>query len=50
MSNDRRPSEGIAQRPVHYVAELEARLGKPVIDHDIALYWQLFKTLSIAPE
>jgi hypothetical protein len=50
MSNYRRESDGIAQRPVHYAAELEARLGKPVIGHDIALYWRIFKTLGLAPE
>ena len=50
MSNYRRASDGIAQRPVHYATELEERLGKPVIGHDIALYWRIFKTLGIAPE
>ncbi|WP_027256246.1 MULTISPECIES: hypothetical protein [Leisingera] len=50
MSNYRRASDGIAQRPVHYAAELEARLGKPVVGHDIALYWRVFKTLGLTPE
>jgi len=50
MSNYRRPSDGIAQRPVHYADALEARLGAPLIGHDIALYWRVFKTLGIAPE
>ncbi len=50
MSNYRRPSDGIAQRPVHYEVELEKRLGKPVIGHDSALYWRIFKTLGLAPE
>ncbi|KIC35602.1 hypothetical protein [Leisingera sp. ANG-M7] len=50
MSNYRRPSDGIAQRPIHIAAALEERQGKPVIGHDIALYWRIFKTLGIAPE
>lgn len=50
MSNYRRPSDGIAQRPVHFDMALEARLGKPVIGHDTALYWRIFKTLGLAPE
>ncbi|WP_171236776.1 hypothetical protein [Ruegeria sp. HKCCA6837] len=50
MSNYRRSSDGIAQRPVHYEVELEKRLGKPVIGHDTALYWRIFKTLGLAPE
>ena len=49
MSNYRRPSDNIAQRPLHYEVQLEARLGKPVIGHDTALYWRIFKTLGIAP-
>ena len=50
MSNYRRASDGLARRPLHHVAALEARLGKPIIGHDIALYWRIFKTLSIRPE
>ena len=50
MSNYRRPSDGLARRPLHHVAALEKRLGKPVIGHDIALYWRIFKTLGIRPE
>ncbi|MGB1082868.1 MAG: hypothetical protein ACPG4D_10205 [Alphaproteobacteria bacterium] len=50
MSNYRRASDGLARRPLHHVAALEARLGKPVIGHDIALYWRIFKTLCIRPE
>ena len=49
MSNYRRPSDGLAQRPVHHAAALEERLGRPVIGHDIALYWRIFKTLGVAP-
>ena len=50
MSNYRRVSDQLAQRPVHYAAALEERLGKIVIGHDIALYWRIFKTLGLAPE
>ncbi|NBQ84360.1 MAG: HNH endonuclease, partial [Alphaproteobacteria bacterium] len=50
MSNYRRPSDGLAQRPVHHEKALENRLGKPIIGHDTALYWRLFKTLGLAPE
>ncbi|MBB24669.1 MAG: hypothetical protein CME02_03990 [Geminicoccus sp.] len=50
MSNYRCASDGLAWRPLHLVAALEARLGKPVIGHDIALYWRIFKTLGIRPE
>lgn len=50
MSNYRRASDGLARRPLHHVAALEVRLGKPVIGHDIALYWRIFKTLGIRPE
>lgn len=50
MSNYRRPSDQLAQRPVHHTEALEARLGKPVVGHDTALYWRVFKTLGLAPE
>ena len=49
MSNYRRPQDGLARRPVHHTKALEARLGRPVIGHDTALYWRIFKTLGIAP-
>ncbi|MDA4844910.1 hypothetical protein [Hoeflea poritis] len=49
MCNFRRPGDGLAQRFVSLEVELEALLGKPVITHDNALYWRLFKTLEIAP-
>ena len=50
MSNYRRPSDGLAQRPVHHAEALESRLGRPVIGHDTALYWRVFKTLGITPD
>jgi maleate cis-trans isomerase len=50
MCNFRSGPGGLPQRPVHLAASLEAKLGKPVIGHDIALYWRIFKSLGIAPE
>lgn len=49
MCNFRRPSDGLAQRFVSLEVGLEAMLGKPVITHDNALYWRIFKTLNTAP-
>ncbi len=49
MCNFRTGADGQAQRPVHLEVELEAMLGKPLISHDNALYWRVFKSLGIAP-
>lgn len=49
MSNYRK-SDGLAYRPVHYTPDLEKRLGVPVIGHDTALYWRIFKSLGISPQ
>ncbi len=49
MCNFRRESDGLAQRPVSLEVEIESLLGKPMISHDNALYWRLYKTLGIAP-
>lgn len=49
MCNFRRESDGLAQRPCSLEVELEAMLGKPMISHDNALYWRMFKTLGLAP-
>lgn len=49
MCNFRRAGDELAQRPVHLEADLEEVLGKPVIGHDTALYWRIFKTLGLAP-
>ena len=49
MCNFRRGSDGLAQRFVSLEVELEPQLGKPLITHDNALYWRLFKTLGVAP-
>jgi len=49
MCNFRRPSDGLAQRPVSLEVGLETLLGKPLVTHDNALYWRLFRTLGLAP-
>lgn len=49
MSNYRRRSDGLAQRFVSLEVELEEMLGKPLITHDNALYWRIFKSLNTAP-
>ncbi|MDD9858332.1 MAG: hypothetical protein OXU96_09845 [Gammaproteobacteria bacterium] len=49
MCNFRSGANGQARRPVHLEAELEALLGAPVIGHDTALYWRMFRTLGLAP-
>ena len=49
MCNFRRAGDGLAHRFVSLEVELEDMLGKPVITHDNALYWRLYKTLGIAP-
>ncbi|WP_170562427.1 hypothetical protein [Ruegeria atlantica] len=50
MCNFRTGPNGLPQRPLHLADTLEAALGKPVIGHDIALYWRIFKSLNLAPE
>ena len=49
MCNFRSGPDNIAQRPVHLEVQLETMLGKPVIGHDTALYWRMFKSLGTAP-
>ena len=49
MCNFRTGPDGQPQRPVHLERALEERLGKPVIGHDTALYWRLFRALGLAP-
>ncbi len=49
MCNFRRENDHLAQRFVSLEVELESMLGKPVITHDNALYWRIFKTLGISP-
>ena len=49
MCNFRSGPDGVPERPLHLASTAEARLGKPVIGHDIALYWRIMKDLGIAP-
>ncbi|TDJ31161.1 MAG: hypothetical protein E2O57_00140 [Gammaproteobacteria bacterium] len=49
MCNFRRENDHLAQRFVSLEVEIEAMLGKPIVTHDNALYWRIFKTLGIAP-
>ena len=49
MCNFRSGPDGLPQRPVHLTRALESQLGKPVIGHDTALYWRIFKDLGVAP-
>lgn len=49
MCNFRTGPNGQPQRMLHQTIELETLLGKPVVAHDTALYWRIFKTLGIAP-
>lgn len=49
MCNFRAGPNEQAMRPVSLTIGLEEKLGTPVIGHDTALYWRIFKTLGIAP-
>jgi len=49
MCNFRTGPNGLPQRMLHQTAALEAALGKPVVAHDTALYWRIFKTLDLYP-
>lgn len=50
MVNFRIGENGLPQRMLHVTPALEAQLGKPVIAHDTALYWRVFRSLGLAPE
>ncbi|MDJ0613182.1 MAG: hypothetical protein QNJ29_05855 [Rhizobiaceae bacterium] len=49
MCNFRTGANGLPERPLHLIKDLEALLGKPVVGHDTALYWRIFKELKLAP-
>ncbi|MEM8644824.1 MAG: hypothetical protein AAGF86_00630 [Pseudomonadota bacterium] len=49
MPNFRR-ADGLPQRTLAFAPELEAKLGKPIVSSDFALYWNIFKTLGVAPD
>ena len=48
MPNWRRP-DGLPERTLHRAAALEAQLGKPIVSSDFALYWNIFRSLGVAP-
>jgi maleate cis-trans isomerase len=48
MPNFRR-DDGVPQRMVSLEVDLEARVEKPIVSSDTALYWRIYKTLGIAP-
>ena len=50
MCNFRSGPEGIPERPLQLTPMLEDRLGKPVIGHDTALYWAIFRDLGISAQ
>ena len=50
MCNFRTGPDGAPERPLHLTPHLETVLGKPVIGHDTALYWRIFKSLELKPE
>ncbi len=49
MCNFRSGENGLPQRILHLTSMLEDALGKMVIAHDTALYWRVFKSLSLKP-
>ncbi len=50
IRNFRTGPDGQPERMLHQVPGLESMLGKPVIAHDTALYWRIFKSLGIRPD
>ncbi len=50
MCNFRTGQNGQPERMLHQTPRLETMLGKPVIAHDTALYWRMFKSLSVKPQ
>lgn len=50
MVNFRTGVAGQPERMLHQTLMLETLLGKPVIAHDTALYWRVFKSLDLAPK
>ena len=49
MCNFRTGPNNQPQRMLHVTPMLEELLGKPVVANDTALYWRIYKTLSIKP-
>lgn len=48
MSNYR-DDDGLPRRLVGLLADIEAAIETPVISADVSLYWQIFRTLGVAP-
>ncbi len=48
MPNFRR-ADGLPQRMIAFMPDLEDDVGLPIVSSDFALYWRIFKTLGIAP-
>ncbi|MEM8838990.1 MAG: hypothetical protein AAGE89_12920 [Pseudomonadota bacterium] len=48
MPNFRR-DDGLPLRMISIAADLEDHLGKPIVASDYALYWNISKTLGVAP-
>ena len=48
MPNFRR-ADGLPLRAVSVVKEIEEAIGKPIVSADTALYWNIFRTLGVAP-
>jgi len=48
MPNFRR-ADGLPQRVVSFMPDLELTVGKPIVSSDFALYWRIMKTLGISP-
>lgn len=48
MSNYR-DREGLPRRLVSLVRDLEVAVDRPILSTDITLYWQIFRTLGVAP-
>ncbi|MEM6422638.1 MAG: hypothetical protein AAF698_08620, partial [Pseudomonadota bacterium] len=44
-----RGADGLPRRMVELEIGLEARVGRPIVSSDTALYWRIFKTLGLAP-
>ena len=49
MCNFRSGPDSVPERPLQLTPMLEEHLGKPVIGHDTALYWRIFKSLGVGP-
>ena len=49
MPNFRNP-QGLPERLVSREVELEALVNLPIVSSDVALYWNIYKTLGLAPD